>query len=80
MLKEAKCILHLNLFQQDILIKCVDIIADTIVDRLSQLDSNARVATEIFLSGKHIIIGGEVKLQRMSMKHFIKPQRLMHCL
>ena len=41
--------------------KCADIIADTIVDRLLELDPNARVATEVFISGKHIIIGGEVK-------------------
>ncbi|ADN08515.1 methionine adenosyltransferase [Sulfurimonas autotrophica] len=41
--------------------KCADIIADSIVDRLLQLDSTAKVATEVFISGKHIIIGGEVK-------------------
>ena len=41
--------------------KCADIIADTIVDRLLQLDPDARVATEVFISGKHIVIGGEVK-------------------
>ena len=41
--------------------KCADIIADSIVDRLLQLDPDAKVATEIFISGKHIIIGGEVK-------------------
>lgn len=43
--------------------KCADIIADTIVDRLLELDPNARVATEIFISGKHIVIGGEVKTE-----------------
>jgi len=41
--------------------KCADIIADSIVDKLLQLDPNAKVATEIFISGNHIIIGGEVK-------------------
>ncbi|WP_457598563.1 methionine adenosyltransferase [Hydrogenimonas sp.] len=41
--------------------KCADIIADTIVDRLLQLESDARVATEVFLSGKRIVIGGEVR-------------------
>ena len=41
--------------------KCADIIADSIVDTLLQLDSSSKVATEVFLSGKHIIIGGEVK-------------------
>jgi len=40
--------------------KCADIIADSIVDKLLQLDPNAKVATEVFISGKHIIIGGEV--------------------
>lgn len=41
--------------------KCADIIADTIVDTLLQLDPESKVATEVFISGKHIIIGGEVK-------------------
>ena len=41
--------------------KCADIIADSIVDTLLQLDPDSKVATEVFISGKHIIIGGEVK-------------------
>ncbi|EIF51301.1 methionine adenosyltransferase [Sulfurovum sp. AR] len=41
--------------------KCADIIADSIVDTLLQRDPDAKVATEVFISGKHIIIGGEVK-------------------
>ena len=41
--------------------KCADIIADSIVDALLQLDPESKVATEVFISGKHIIIGGEVK-------------------
>ncbi|WP_457592764.1 methionine adenosyltransferase [Hydrogenimonas sp.] len=41
--------------------KCADIIADTIVDRLLQLDPASRVAAEVFMCGRHIIIGGEVK-------------------
>jgi len=41
--------------------KCADIIADSIVDRLLQLDPDSKVATEVFISGKHVIIGGEVK-------------------
>jgi S-adenosylmethionine synthetase len=41
--------------------KCADIIADTIVDKLIIGDSNSRVASEVFVAGKHIIIGGEVK-------------------
>lgn len=41
--------------------KCADIIADSIVDALLQIDPESKVATEVFISGKHIIIGGEVK-------------------
>lgn len=41
--------------------KCADIIADSIVDTLLQQDPDAKVATEVFISGKHIIIGGEVR-------------------
>ena len=41
--------------------KCADIIADAIVDRLIIEDSNSRVASEVFVAGKHVIIGGEVK-------------------
>lgn len=41
--------------------KCADIIADSIVDRLVQEDSNARVASEVLVAGKQIVIGGEVK-------------------
>jgi len=40
--------------------KCADIIADSIVDRLIIEDSSSRVASEVFVAGKHIIIGGEV--------------------
>lgn len=41
--------------------KCADIIADTIVDKLIIEDSNSRVASEVFVAGKHVVIGGEVK-------------------
>ena len=41
--------------------KCADIIADSIVDKVLMLDPDAKVATEVFISGNHIIIGGEVK-------------------
>lgn len=41
--------------------KCADIIADSVVDRLLMEDSNSRVASEVLVAGKHIIIGGEVK-------------------
>ncbi|WP_228126414.1 methionine adenosyltransferase [Candidatus Marinarcus aquaticus] len=41
--------------------KCADIIADSIVDRLIMEDKNSRVASEVFVAGKHVVIGGEVK-------------------
>jgi len=41
--------------------KCADIISDSIVDKLIIGDSNSRVASEVFVAGKHVIIGGEVK-------------------
>ena len=41
--------------------KCADIIADSIVDKLIIGDSNSRVASEVFVAGKHVVIGGEVK-------------------
>jgi S-adenosylmethionine synthetase len=40
--------------------KCADIIADSIVDRLIIADSKSRVASEVFVAGKHVVIGGEV--------------------
>ena len=40
--------------------KCADIIADTIVDKLIIGDSKSRVASEVFVAGNHVIIGGEV--------------------
>lgn len=41
--------------------KCADIIADSIVDKLIIEDSQSRVASEVFVAGKNVIIGGEVK-------------------
>eukprot|EP00768_Dysnectes_brevis_P006962 gnl/Dysnectes_brevis/5693_a8333_416.p1 GENE.gnl/Dysnectes_brevis/5693_a8333_416~~gnl/Dysnectes_brevis/5693_a8333_416.p1 ORF type:complete len:422 (+),score=-75.16 gnl/Dysnectes_brevis/5693_a8333_416:181-1446(+) len=41
--------------------KCADIIADSIVDKLIIGDSTSRVASEVFVAGKHVVIGGEVK-------------------
>lgn len=41
--------------------KCADIIADSIVDKLIIGDSQSRVASEVFVAGKHVVIGGEVK-------------------
>ena len=40
--------------------KCADIIADTIVDKLIIGDPKSRVASEVFVAGKHVVIGGEV--------------------
>ena len=40
--------------------KCADIIADSIVDRLIIEDPASRVASEVFVAGKHVVIGGEV--------------------
>ncbi len=40
--------------------KCADIIADSIVDKLIMQDPASRVASEVFVAGKHVIIGGEV--------------------
>ncbi|VAY87893.1 S-adenosylmethionine synthetase [hydrothermal vent metagenome] len=43
--------------------KCADIIADSIVDKLIIGDSKSRVASEVFVAGKHVVIGGEVATQ-----------------
>ena len=40
--------------------KCADIIADSIVDALLIEDSKSRIASEVFVAGKNVIIGGEV--------------------
>jgi len=40
--------------------KCADIISDSIVDTLLISDKNSRVASEVFVAGKHVIVGGEV--------------------
>ena len=40
--------------------KCADIIADSIVDTLLIGDPKSRVASEVFVAGKHVVIGGEV--------------------
>jgi len=40
--------------------KCADIIADSIVDALIMADPQSRVASEVFVAGKHVIVGGEV--------------------
>ena len=43
--------------------KCADIIADSIVDALIIADPKSRVASEVFVAGKHVIVGGEVTSQ-----------------
>jgi len=40
--------------------KVADIIADSIVDKLIIGDAKSRVASEVFVAGRHIVIGGEV--------------------
>lgn len=40
--------------------KCADIIADVLVDEYIKNDPNSRVASEVFVAGKHVVIGGEV--------------------
>ena len=40
--------------------KCADIIADSIVDALIIADPKSRVASEVFVAGKHVVVGGEV--------------------
>jgi len=51
--------------------KCADIIADSIVDRLIIEDSESRVASEVFVAGKHVVIGGEVKSKcQLSQKEY----------
>ncbi|MDF1875404.1 methionine adenosyltransferase [Sulfurimonas sp. SAG-AH-194-I05] len=40
--------------------KCADIIADSIVDALIIADPKSRVASEVFVAGQHVIVGGEV--------------------
>jgi S-adenosylmethionine synthetase len=41
--------------------KVADIIADSIVDAHIMYDGNARVASEVFVAGKNVVIGGEIK-------------------
>jgi len=51
--------------------KCADIIADSIVDKLIIEDSESRVASEVFVAGKHVVIGGEVKSKcQLSQKEY----------
>merc|ERR1711941_118730 len=53
--------------------KCADIIADSIVDKLIIEDKDSRVASEVFVAGKHVVIGGEVKSKtRLSQEDYEK--------
>ena len=40
--------------------KCADIIADSIVDKILSQDPSGRIASEVFVAGKNIVIGGEI--------------------
>lgn len=40
--------------------KCADIVADSVVDFLLQQDPNSRIASEVFIAGNNLVIGGEV--------------------
>lgn len=40
--------------------KCADIVADSVVDFLLQKDPKSRIASEVFIAGKNLVIGGEV--------------------
>ena len=40
--------------------KCADIIADSIVDEILRYDKDGRIASEVFVAGKNVVIGGEV--------------------
>ena len=51
--------------------KCADIIADSIVDTILMQDPNGRVASEVFVAGKNIIIGGEINSKvKLSFKDY----------
>ncbi|MBL0703513.1 MAG: methionine adenosyltransferase [Sulfurospirillum sp.] len=57
--------------------KCADIISDSIVDTLLIADKNSRVASEVFIAGKHVIIGGEVASQNHPNYEEIAKQALV---
>ena len=53
--------------------KVADIIADTVVDKLIIGDSKSRVASEVFVAGRHIVIGGEVTSNtKVTTEEYIK--------
>ncbi|MBX1886463.1 methionine adenosyltransferase [Campylobacter peloridis] len=56
--------------------KCADIIADSIVDEFLTHDKNSRVASEVFVAGNKIVIGGEIKskhkLEKQDYENIVK--------
>jgi len=56
--------------------KCADIIADSIVDEFIIHDKNSRVASEVFVAGKEIVVGGEIaskhKISKNDYERIIK--------
>jgi len=53
--------------------KCADIIADSIVDQYIIADKNSRVASEVFVAGKNVVIGGEVSSKlKLTIKDYEK--------
>ena len=50
--------------------KCADIIADSIVDTILTQDPNGRVASEVFVAGKNIVIGGEIN-SKVKLSFFV---------
>lgn len=56
--------------------KCADIIADSIVDVFLENDKDSRVASEVFVAGNKIVIGGEIKskhkLEKKDYENIVK--------
>ncbi|EGG0461824.1 methionine adenosyltransferase [Campylobacter lari] len=56
--------------------KCADIIADSIVDAFLTHDKNSRVASEVFVAGNKVVIGGEIKskhkLEKQDYENIVK--------
>ncbi|HEG2606346.1 methionine adenosyltransferase [Campylobacter sp. W0066.1] len=56
--------------------KCADIIADSIVDAFLTHDKDSRVASEVFVAGNKVVIGGEIKskhkLEKQDYENIVK--------
>ncbi|MCR6571208.1 methionine adenosyltransferase [Campylobacter insulaenigrae] len=56
--------------------KCADIIADNIVDAFLIHDKDSRVASEVFIAGNKVVIGGEIKskhkLEKIDYENIVK--------